>query len=130
MKISLSDWPRLVFMFVPAILALIGAAALAIEYFQPQTEKAIRMVKESSSRKENFTVQQYLYATVYHDKDQGKPIEITGWRAEPSNDAVGPITVEFSYEDAGGHHVAHWQVDVKSNKVTPLDDAAGDLSWH
>ena len=130
MRISLNNWPRLVFIFVPAILAVIAATVLAIEYFQPKTEKAIRMVKESSSRKETFTVQQYLYATVYHEKDQGKAIEITGWRAEPSNDSDSPITVEFSYTDANGLHVAHWGVDVKRNKVTPLDDTAGDLSWH
>lgn len=99
------------------------------EHLQPDTEKAIRLVRESNSRKENFTVQQYLYSTVYYLKNQGKAIEIEGWRAVAS-DSDSPITVEFSYGDASGHYTASWEARIKEGKVTPLNDSARGLSWH
>jgi hypothetical protein len=130
MKVSLKNWPKLVFFFVPAIIAAIAATVMAIEYLQPDTEKAIRAVKESPSRKEGFSVQQYLYATLYHEKDQGAAIEIAGWRAEPSTDRDAPIIVVFSYRDQRGWHVARWGVNLELKKLTPLDEISGDLSWH
>jgi hypothetical protein len=99
------------------------------EHLQPDTEKAIRLVRESNSRKENFTVQQYLYSTVYYLKGQGEAIEIDGWRATAS-DLNSLITVEFSYTDKSGHHVALWEARIEEGKVTPINDSARDLSWH
>ncbi|HXG94773.1 MAG TPA: hypothetical protein VNN73_20710 [Blastocatellia bacterium] len=130
MRIPFDKWPKLVFIFVPAAITIIAAAVLAVEYFQPDTAKAIRLVKESSSRKENFTVQQYLYSTLYHYKNNGEAIEINGWRAEPSTDERAPIVVEFSYTDAIGLHIARWGADVKRGVVIPLNEIASDLSWH
>lgn len=130
MRISLNNWPKLVFIFVPLIIAAISASVMAIEYLKPDTEKAIRLVKESPSRKEGFSVQQYLYATLYHEKDHGAAIEIAGWRAEPSTDANAPIVVVFSYRDQKGWHVARWGVNLEMNKLSPLDEISGDLSWH
>lgn len=130
MNSRLSNWPTLVFLFVPVIIVAIGAIVLAIEQSQPDTVKAIQLVKESPSRKEGFSVQQYLYATLYHEKDQGAAIEITGWRAEASTDPNYPLTVEFSYRDAEGPRVARWGVSLERKKLIPLDDISGDLSWH
>jgi len=115
---------------VPIIMAVIVAIVLAIEYFQPQPVKAIRMVKESLSRKENFTVQQYLYSTIYFEKDKGKAIEIQGWQAERTNDQGAPFRVDFTYTDETGQHLARWGVDLEKKKVTPLNEMASDLSWH
>jgi hypothetical protein len=130
MKDWRNDWPRLAFIFVPLVIALVAGAVLTIEQLQPDTQKAIRMVRESSSRKENFTVQQYLYSTVYYRRDQGEPVEIAGWRAAAAADGSGLINVEFSYADAKGSHTARWSVDLRQKRVSPLDELARDLSWH
>jgi hypothetical protein len=124
------NWPKLVFIFVPLLIVIADAVVLVGERVQPATEKAVRLVKESNSRKENFTLQQYLYTTVYHRKRSGEPITIEGWRATASTEPGTPITVEFSYADSSGNHVAIWEASLQEGTVTPKNDAALDLSWH
>jgi len=126
----IDNWPKIAFVYLPLLLALGAAAELVRERLQPDTAKAIRLVRESNSRKENFTVQQYLYSTVFYRQRQGEAIQIDGWRADPSGDAAGPILVQFSYSDGGGRHVATWRADVRAGQTTPLDDEARELSWH
>lgn len=123
------SWPKLVFTLIPSLIVAGAGAALTYEHFQSDTSKAIRLVKESSSRKENFTVQQYLYTTVYHRRDHGQSIQIEGWRAQPLDDRR-LIQIEFVYSDSEGDHVATWFADVKRGLVTAQNEAAKDLSWH
>ena len=130
MRSVVGNWPKLVFIFLPLLILSIDAAILISERLQPETEKAIRLVKESSSRKENFTVQQYLYSTVFYFKKTGEPVTIEGWRAQDEAASNGPIVVEFAYADEAGRHVAAWEANIKEGKVTPLNQAASDLSWH
>ena len=129
MTLTQIKWPRLVFIFVPLLIVIVDAVVLVGERLQPDTEKAIRLVKESNSRKENFTVQQYLYITVYHRKRSGEPITIEGWSAAASAEPGSPIAVEFSYVDSSGNHVAKWDADLKARTVTPKNEAALDLAW-
>jgi hypothetical protein len=124
------DWPRLVFIFVPLLIVIGDAVVLVGERREPDTEKAIRLVKESNSRKENFTLQQYLYMTVYHQKKNGEAITIDGWRATRLPDSGDGITVEFSHTDSSGEHVAKWEANLESGTVTPKNEEALDLSWH
>jgi hypothetical protein len=126
----LKNWPKLAFIFVPLFILTLDAAVLFSERLEPDTQKAIRRVRESKSRKENFTVQQYLYTTVYHRQGEGEPITIDGWRAEPSSDAPDTISVEFAYTDAGGRRIALWEVPMNGGKVVPRNEIAGELSWH
>lgn len=127
---KLFDWPRLVFIFVPLLIVIVDAIVLVGERLQPDSEKAIRLVRESNSRKENFTLQQYLYATVYHRQTTGESITIEGWRATSSEGPDAPIAVEFSYVDSTGRHVAIWEANLRDRAVTPKNEAALDLSWH
>jgi len=124
------NWPRLVFIFVPLLIVVVDAVVLVGERLQPDTKKAIRLVKESNSRKENFTVQQYLYSTVYHRKQNGESLTIEGWRAAVPDEPGAPIAVEFSYEHSAGRYVALWEANLKNGSVTPKNEAALDLSWH
>jgi hypothetical protein len=130
MKKLFSHWTGAVLIFLPLGLLIFDAAVLFSEWRQPESEKAVRRVRESKSRKENFTVQQYLYATVYHRKDEGEAITIEGWRAEPdATAATNDFLVSFVYTDASGQHIAQWQANSKSKKVTPKNQEADDLSW-
>lgn len=130
MRRLLDNWPKLVFILLPLCIATVDAAVLIHERRQPDTEKAIRLVRESNSRKENFTIQQYLYSTVFHRQRLGQRVEIDGWRAHTSPAPAHSITVEFSYRDSLGPYVATWEADLQEGRVTPLNDAARDLSWH
>jgi hypothetical protein len=122
-------WPKLVFIVLPVLILAVDAFVLVRERRQPQTEKAIRLVKESNSRKENFTVQQYLYSTVYYRRDQGEEINIGGWQASLAQPDE-PIAVEFSYADSSGNHIAIWEVSLKDGTVDAKNESALDLSWH
>jgi len=124
------NWPILVFIFVPVLIVVVDAVVLIGEALQTDEDKAIRLVKESNSRKENFTVQQYLYTTVYHRKKNGEAISIRGWRAAPGYQKGGPVSVEFSYQDSNGDHDATWEVSLENGAVTPKNEAALELSWH
>jgi hypothetical protein len=130
MRRFLDHWPKLAFIYLPLLLVVMAATLLMRERSQPDTDKAIRLVRESNSRKENFTVQQYLYSTVFYRQRQGEAIQIEGWRANPSDDPAQPLIVEFRYSDGSGQHVAAWQADLKGGQTTPLNDTARDLSWH
>src|SRR5689334_5468263 len=101
-----ASWPTLVFILVPVLIITVDVVVLVNERFKPDSQKAVRLVKESGSRKENFTVQQYLYTTVYHRKATGEAISIDGWRVSAEGQRGVPITVEFSYSDSSGRHVA------------------------
>lgn len=126
---GLDNWPRLVFAGVPLAIFFVAGGLLIAERRQSDADKAIQLVKESISRKENFSVQQYLYATVYHRRDQGESITIEGWRAEPSQSSE-PITVEFVYTDADGPHAAMWEASLRDGSVKPKNDSASNISWH
>ena len=126
----LDQWPRLVFVCLPLLILGVAVTVMVREQRQPATDKAIRLVRESNSRKENFTVQQYLYSTVFYRQRQGEAIQIVGWHASPSDDPAQPLIVEFRYSDGSGQHVAAWQADLKGGQTTPLNDMARDLSWH
>lgn len=130
MRRLFNNWPKIVFIILPLCIATVDAAVLFHEHHQPDTEKAIRLVRESNSRKENFTVQQYLYSTIYHRQQLGESLEIDGWHAEAADDPAGSIIVAFSYRDRFGPHVARWEARLKESRTTPLNDAARDLSWH
>lgn len=123
----LANWPSVVFAGVPLAIVVVAGGLLIVERFQSDADKAIRLVKESSSRKENFSVQQYLFATVYHRRDQGEPIMIEGWRAESSH-ASAPIKVEFVYTDADGQHAAMWKASIREGTVTPGNETASNIS--
>lgn len=129
MRNLFGKWTRLVFVVLPLSIVAIDAAILFAEWRQSDSQKAIRLVKESKSRKENFTVQQYLYATLYHRRDQGAAIVIEGWSAAADAEAAGSFSITFTYKDPGGQHTALWQADLKEKKVTPRNQEAGDLSW-
>src|SRR2546423_9244797 len=129
MRRLLDRWPKIAFVYLPLLLIIVAATVLVREQLQPDTEKAIRVVRESNSRKENFTVQQYLYSTVFYRQRQGEALEIEGWRAAAANSSE-PIHVEFSYTDAAGRHEAAWSADLKAGSVMPTNDTARDLSWH
>ena len=124
------SWPIAVFILVPVLIVVVDAVVLIGEALQTDGEKAIRLVKESNSRKENFTVQQYLYTTVYHRKKNGEAISIRGWRATPGDQKGSPIAVDFSYEDSKGNHEATWEVRLENGAVTPKNETALELSWH
>jgi hypothetical protein len=126
---TLGFWPGLVLAGVPLGIIAVAGGLLMAEHRQSDSAKAIRLVKESSSRKENFTVQQYLYFTVYHRRDQGEAITIEGWQAEPAQPAA-PIKVEFSYTDGEGRHIATWEAGIQEGRVTPRNETASDISWH
>jgi hypothetical protein len=124
------SWPKLAFIYMPLLLVAVDSVVLISEYLQPDGEKAIRLVKESKSRKEIFTVQQYLYTTVYFRKNQGEQVTIEGWKVGERITAGAALTVEFSYFDGDGRHVASWEVDVERKKITPTNEEASHLSWH
>jgi hypothetical protein len=129
MRNLLSNWAKIVFVVLPLSILAIDAAILFAEWRQSDSQKAIRLVKESKSRKENFTVQQYLYATLYHRRDQGAEILIEGWRAEADPASPGSFSISFTYRDARGEHTALWLSDLTERKVIPKNQPASDLSW-
>lgn len=125
-----TNWPKLVFIFVPLLIVTVDVVVLVGERLETDTQRAIRLVKESNSRKENFTVQQYLYSTVYHRKNNGEAVAVEGWRAARASEAEAPFTVEFSYTDSSGRHVGIWEVNLRDRAVTPKNETALGLSWH
>jgi hypothetical protein len=106
----------------------VDAVVLVRERLEPESKKLIRLVQESNSRKENFTVQQYLYTTVYYRMSRGEPITIQGWQTF-QEEANGTM-VEFAYVDSEGIHVAKWAADPAKGTVTPRNELAVELSWH
>jgi hypothetical protein len=119
----------LVLIAAALLLIVFEGSVVLVEQAQPETERSLRLVKESSSRIENFTIQQYLYTTVYHRRQAGKSIAISGWRAEQADGPDSAVMVEFSFAEDGAMHTATWVVDAASGRVTPKDRAARDMSW-
>ena len=130
MKKILENWPALAFILLPAVILTVVAAVIISEKLEPETAKAIRLVRESRSRKENFTLQQYLYTTVYYRKEKGEALDIYGWRAEQAGGPGSQVTVSFSYNDAEGLHIATWKADLGDRSVVPQDEEASNLSWY
>jgi hypothetical protein len=126
MKRRFENWHKFALVVLPLGVAVASATAMLIEWRQPASQKAVRMVRESKSRKENFTVQQYLYATVYYRKDRGEPITIDGWRVDADS---RNFLVSFTYTDASGQHTATWEANLEEQKVAPHNQEAKDLSW-
>lgn len=124
------NWPKLVFILVPLLIVIVDTVVLVAEHLQSDADKAIRLVRESSSRKENFTIQQYLYMTIYHRKTAGEPISIEGWGANSGSVDGAPIAVEFRFSDSSREYVAIWEADLRRRSVTPKNEAALDLSFH
>jgi hypothetical protein len=122
-------WPTVTLIALPICIIVVDAAVILKERSQSPGEVALRIVKESVSRKENFTVQQYLYATIYHRKDAGEGIQILGWAAHEPATGSNQVVVTFTYSDGGTAKVAVWDVDLDKRKVSPTNDAARELSW-
>ncbi len=126
MKSWFANWHKIALIALPLCVVVASATAMLHDWRQPDSEKAIRLVRESKSRKENFTVQQYLYATVYHRQKQGEPITIEGWQAQAE---AANFLVSFRYTDAAGQRLATWEANLKEAKVTPQNQEAKELSW-
>jgi hypothetical protein len=124
-------WRRFAFVSLAALcIVLTGAAVVFLERPRTETDKAIRLVQESRSRIENFTIQQYLYTTVYKQKDDGEPVTIGGWRAEQPDGPHTKVVVQFGFDTDGTAQVAAWEVDSRSGRVTPTNQVARDWSWN
>lgn len=123
------NWPKLVFLYLPLFIIAVDAAVLVYEHRKPDADKAVRLVRESISRKQGFTVQQLLYATVYHRKKNGEAITIEGWHVEPAKDVRSNFVVQFSFADAAGRHTGVWSVNLEKGSVAPQNEMATDLSW-
>jgi hypothetical protein len=121
------NWAKVVLLFLPLSIAALDLAAIVSEHLQPETEKAIRLVKESASRKENFTVEHYLYSILQGDR--GDDFKVEGWRANRQGGPETPITVEFDYTKGGVRHALLWEVDLKAQKVKPITQEADYISW-
>ncbi len=128
MKRFINAIPKLAFIYLPLCIIAVDAAVLVSERLQPETEKAIRMVQESPSRKEEFTIQQHFYTTVYYQKSKGEDVTIEGWDADQPAGPNTPVMVVFGYEDSQGDHTALWEVDVKKKKITPRNEMAVNIS--
>jgi hypothetical protein len=123
----LKNWYKFALIIVPLVILIISTTSAIIDWRQPDSQKALRLVRESKSRKENFTVQQYLYATVYYRKDNGEPITINGWDVETLT--ASQFLISFTYTDGGVEHCARWETNLKEKKVTPKNQDSIDLSW-
>lgn len=130
MKTIAKTWPSVVFIILPLSIIAVDAAVLTSEWLQSDAERAVRFVKESPSSKEGFSVQQYLYTTVYYHRTLGDKIEIEGWQAEQSPAPQSTVTVRFNYSDADGRHTAVWSVNVRAKNITPQNETSSTLSWH
>jgi len=109
------------------ITVIVHASVAIYRRGQPRTALAIRMVQGSSSRIENFTVQQYIYAAAVDNEEKGSGVANAGWQAE---DNEGLMTVEFSFANGGRPHRAVWAVDLAAGEVTPQNNEAVNLSWY
>jgi hypothetical protein len=130
MKRLINNWPKFAFLFIPILIVAVDAAVLIDERTDSGAEKAVRLVRESRSRKENFTVQQYLYMTVYHRQNRGETINIEGWRAQQQSESGKRFVVSFSFVDNDKEQVAVWNVDLESKQITAANDDALSISWH
>ena len=109
------------------ITVIVHASVAIYRRGQPRTALAIRMVQEGSSRIENFTVQQYIYAMAVDNEETGSGVVNPGWQAEDND---GLTTVEFRFANDGRPHKAVWTVDLAAGEVTPQNNEAVNLSWY
>lgn len=130
MKALIDNWPKFAFLFIPILIVAVDAAIIIEEKKDSSEEKAIRLVRESRSRKENFTVQQYLYMTVYYRRDKGEQINIEGWRTRQQSEFSKSFVVSFSFVDNNEEQVALWNVDLESKQIIATNDDAKSISWH
>jgi hypothetical protein len=114
---------------LPLLVMTTDAAVLVHHGGRPATDKAISLVQTSSSRIENFTVQQYLYATLFESKRRGVQVTIEGWRAWQDHGDEHSAKVEFDFKREGKPHAALWDVDISTDKVTARTEDARNLSW-
>lgn len=112
---------------VALAIASVPVGILIAERREPPIDRAIRLVQEGASRKQNFTVQQFLYTTVYDRGLNGRPVRVQGWRAWHLSE--GLIAVAFSYSDESGEQVALWEVNLDHQTAEPRNDEAGSLVW-
>jgi len=129
MKRILDNWPKFAFLVIPLLIIVVDAAVIIDERTDSDAEKAIRLVRENRSRKENFTVQQYLYMTVYHRQDEGERISIEGWRAEQRAELGKFFVVSFTFSEGDTERVALWNVDLESKQIAAMNDYARNISW-
>lgn len=128
MNSLLKNWYKFALIVLPLGIVIVSTTSAIMDWNQPDSQKALRLVRESKSRKENFTVQQYLYATIYHRRDHGEAIKIEGWKVELQA-APAQFLVSFTYSDSSGEHQALWEANLQEKKVAPKNREASDLSW-
>jgi hypothetical protein len=114
---------------VPIFIAVTDAAIVLGRRVEPATEKAIRIVKESSSPIESFSIEQYLNGTLYYRGQRDSNVRIQGWTAHTIPEVVGKVSVEFGYSEGATTHLAHWTVNVPTRKVNADNADAAALSW-
>lgn len=126
-KGSRLTWASVVLVLVPLLIACIDVASLLRRHVEPPTKRAIWAVKDSSSRIESFSVQQYLYSTLYQGNESGAKLQVVGWSANARDQRV--TEVEFAYSEGAASHTARWSVDGATGRVQPENDDARNLSW-
>jgi hypothetical protein len=124
-KKMLSNWPKVALVYLPLCLVAANVVALILEDSQEDPGKAIRLVREQPSIKENFTVQQYLYLTAYRRGDR-----VMGWNASQGGGPGSPVTVEFRFIEGGKLQAAIWEVYVKEEKIVPKNELARSICWN
>ncbi len=129
MQKILNNWPKLVFLLLCVCIIVVDGAVIVKERRASETEKAIRLVRESKSRKENFTVQQFLYTTVYYRRSREQGVTVVGWQAEKPAGETHEVIVRFCFTEPEGSQTAEWSVDVSRKIITPRNQAAHELSW-
>lgn len=125
----IGEWPAPILILVPLLIGVADSAILLGRRAEPVPDKAIRLVKESSSPIESFSIQQYLNGTLYYRKERDSSIRIQGWTAHATPEVAGRVSVEFGYSEGAAIHLAHWNVDVATRKVSPDNADAASLSW-
>ena len=114
---------------LPLLVITMDTAVLLHSRGRRETDKAISLVQTSSSRIENFTVQQYLYATLYEGRKRGASVIIEGWRAWQDPGDEHSATVEFDFKSGGLMRSAVWHVNISTKGVTARTEEARNLSW-
>jgi hypothetical protein len=122
--------PKAGLIAVPLLIATVDASVVVYRRTRPDTDKAIRLVQGSSSRIENFTVKQYIYATLFDNMGKDSNITIDGWRAERQTGRERSVRVQFRFTKDGIAREATWEVDLSEDKVIPTNEDAWNLSWN
>jgi hypothetical protein len=123
------NWGKFTLIFLPLSIAILDVAVVRHERLQPETQKAIRLVKESASRKENFTIQHYIYSIIYYQRSRDNDLTVEGWKADQPGGPGTPVNVEFDYTLGGVRHALIWEVDLASQKAKSKNQEADYVSW-